>query len=146
MNAPIFRHATALVIGEKAVLIEGPPGAGKSELADTLIAEAGARGLFARLVGDDRVGLSISGGRLIVSPHPAIAGLMERRGNGIAEIAHHPAAVVAGIVLLSPDPPRMPEPESGTLLVEGVRLPFLHLKSDKDLAGRRHLVFGWFRG
>lgn len=48
-------HGTAAVVGEAGVLIRGASGAGKSSLALALVDAAAARGLFARLVGDDRI-------------------------------------------------------------------------------------------
>ena len=51
-------HASALLVGARAVLIRGPSGAGKSRLALELIELAGLGRLrFARLIGDE-----ISGG------------------------------------------------------------------------------------
>ena len=77
-------HASAVLVGARAVLIRGPSGAGKSRLALDLIAAAAAGRLrFARLVGDDRVHLEKSGGRLLVRPAAALAGLIELRGTGI---------------------------------------------------------------
>jgi hypothetical protein len=62
-------HASAVLVGARAVLIRGPSGAGKSRLALELI-EAARNGalLFAKLVGDDRVHLEAAGGRLLVRP------------------------------------------------------------------------------
>ncbi|MGA7487776.1 MAG: serine kinase, partial [Xanthobacteraceae bacterium] len=62
-------HASAVLAGARAVLIRGPAGAGKSQLALALI-HAGETGLlrFARLVGDDRVHLEAHHGRLLVRP------------------------------------------------------------------------------
>ena len=45
---------------------------------------------FARLVGDDRVHRRAAGGRLLVRPAPALAGLIEVRGLGIRRLAHEP--------------------------------------------------------
>ena len=51
-------HASAVLVGARAVLIRGPSGAGKSRLAlDLIEAARGGRLRFARLVGDDRVHL-----------------------------------------------------------------------------------------
>ena len=60
-------HASAVLVGARAVLIRGPSGAGKSRLAFELI-EAARNGAlrFAKLVGDDRVHLEVAGGRLLV--------------------------------------------------------------------------------
>ena len=54
-------HASAVLVGNRAVLIRGPSGAGKSRLAFDLIL-AGRAGQIppAVLVGDDRVHLDAS--------------------------------------------------------------------------------------
>ena len=61
-------HASAVLVGDRAVLIRGPSGAGKSRLAFDLIL-AGRSGQLppAILVGDDRVHLDTVG-RTIVGP------------------------------------------------------------------------------
>lgn len=101
-SGPLAIHASAVVIGEDAVLLRGPSGAGKTALALALIATGRARGRFARLVADDRVLLQPVGDRLIVMPHPAIAGRIERRFVGIAPIAHETRAVARLVVDLEP--------------------------------------------
>ena len=65
------------------MLIRGPSGSGKSGLALTLLALAGHRGLFAALIGDDRVHLRVNGRRILASGAPNVRGLIERRGHGI---------------------------------------------------------------
>jgi len=82
-------HASAVLAGARAVLIRGPAGSGKSQLALALI-QAAETGLlrFARLVGDDRVHLEARHGRLIVRPAAALAGLIEVRGLGIRRLDH----------------------------------------------------------
>ena len=99
-------HASAVLVGARAVLIRGPSGAGKSRLALDLI-EAGRAGRlrFARLVGDDRVHLESAGGRLLVRPAAALAGLIEVRGVGILRLDHEPCAVVGLVVDLAPRTP-----------------------------------------
>ena len=74
-------HASAVLAGARAVLIRGPAGAGKSQLALALI-QAADTGLlrFARLIGDDRLHLEVHHGRLLVRPAAALAGLIEIRG------------------------------------------------------------------
>ena len=64
MSAPATIHACALVIGETGVLIRGASGAGKSSLVLALLEAAAAKGLFARLVADDRVALRASETRI----------------------------------------------------------------------------------
>ena len=93
-------HATAVVIDEGGILIEGRSGSGKSSLALALLDDARTRGRFGRLVGDDRVLLTARHGRLVARPHPAVAGLVERRGLGLLREPHEPACVVRLVVAL----------------------------------------------
>ena len=117
-------HATCIVIRDRGVLITGPSGAGKTSLALRLIDLAGRQGLFCALVGDDRVLLSPEGPRLVARPHPAIAGLIERRGSGIVACAFEPAAVVGLVIELTQESPeRMPDAKNLTIGLAGVTLP-----------------------
>ncbi len=118
-------HASAVLIGARAVLIRGPSGAGKSRLAlDLLDAARAGQVPFARLVGDDRVHLERAGGRLVVRPPEPLAGLIERRGVGIMRLPYEPAAVVGLVVDLdAADAERLPERREAD--VEGVVLPRL---------------------
>jgi len=63
---PSTIHASAVLVGARAVLIRGPSGSGKSRLAFDLISAAGGPMRFARLVADDRAELEAAGGRLLV--------------------------------------------------------------------------------
>jgi HPr kinase/phosphorylase len=131
-------HASAVVIGEAGVLIRGPSGAGKSSLAFALIAAAENAGLFARLVGDDRIGIESRGDRLIAYGHPMILGKIERRGQGIFEIPFLPAAVVRLVIGLAGEdevPPRYPKPDHDHIELGGVTLPFLPVRQDAAPAG-----------
>jgi len=124
MSAPTV-HASAVLVGERAVLIRGPSGSGKSRLAFELIL-AGRSGQVppAILVGDDRVHLDTSGGNLMVRPAAELAGLIEIRGLGIRRIEHVGEAVVGLVVDLgAEDAERLPATEALTTLVEGVELP-----------------------
>jgi HPr kinase/phosphorylase len=118
-------HASAVLVGARAVLIRGPSGAGKSRLALDLIA-AGHAGQFpfTRLIGDDRVELGSANGRLLVRPAPPLAGLLEVRGAGIISLDHEPCAVVGLVVdLAAPDAQRLPE--NDLIALESVKLPRL---------------------
>ena len=118
-------HANAVLVGADGVLIRGRPGAGKSALARALIAAAAAEGRFARLVADDRVALSVHGGRLVARPPAALAGLAERRGRGIEATKHEGAAVVRLVVDLvaAEEAERMPAPAALRTEILGVALP-----------------------
>jgi HPr kinase/phosphorylase len=118
-------HATAVLVGARAVLIRGPAGAGKSRLAFALIAAA-ANGevRFARLVADDRVQLEPHHGRLVARAVPTLAGLLEVRGVGIRPVEFEPAAVVGLVVdLAADDAERLPIPQATT--VAGMCVPRL---------------------
>jgi HPr kinase/phosphorylase len=120
-------HATAVLVGARAVLILGPPGVGKSRLALAVLAAAQTGQLsFARLVGDDRVLIEPVHGRLLVRPAPALAGLLEVRGLGIRRVPHEPVAVVGAVLELAVgDAGRLPEPASRETQIAKIRLPRL---------------------
>jgi len=120
-------HASAVLVGARAVLIRGPAAAGKSRLALALIA-AGRSGalLFARLVGDDRVHLEVAGGRLLARPAQALAGLIEVRGVGLLRLPCEPSAVVGLVVdLAAADAVRLPEPAKRKAEIVGISIPRL---------------------
>ncbi len=124
-------HASAVLVGARAVLIRGPPGSGKSRLALDLI-EAGRTGALplARLVADDRVYLEPTGGRLLARPAEALAGLIEVRGVGLRRVAHEPSAVVGLVVdLAAADADRLPDTARRRTAVEGIELPRLAVAS-----------------
>lgn len=122
-------HGTALVVGTHGILLTGPSGAGKSAMALRLIGAAAAGGIFVRLISDDRVFLHSTGGRVVASPPPAIAGLIECRGSGILELPYLPRAVLhaalapaamSGEDRVPPDDERYPAPD-------GLDLPLLRM-------------------
>jgi len=120
-------HASAVLVGTRAVLIRGPSASGKSRLALELL-EAGRIGavLFARLVADDRVHLETAGGRLLARPAAALAGLIEVRGVGLLRMAHEPSAVVGFVVdLAAADATRLPEPDKRKADIDGILVPRL---------------------
>ena len=127
MALPATVHASAVLVGARAVLIRGPSGSGKSQLARQLMQGARGSGLaFARLVGDDRVHLEAVNGRLLVRPAATLAGLIEVRGVGVLCVAHEPSAIVGLVVDLdAADAERQPEAERQRTAIEGVILPRL---------------------
>jgi serine kinase of HPr protein (carbohydrate metabolism regulator) len=122
-------HASAVLVGPKAILIRGPSGSGKSRLAWELVTAPPKR-LFARLVADDRAYLGNHSGSLLVRPVSALAGLIEIHGFGIRRIEFEPVAVVGLIVDLgAADGGRHPEEPAKTITIEGVTLPRLPVAS-----------------
>jgi HPr kinase/phosphorylase len=117
-------HASAVLVGNRAVLIRGPSGAGKSRLAFDLIL-AGRAGQLpsAVLIGDDRVHLDTAGEQLWVRPAPELAGRIEIRGLGIRRCDFVGEAVVSLVVDLAVgDAERLPPPEALQTRLNGVLL------------------------
>lgn len=132
-----YVHATALVVAERGILIRGASGSGKSSLAWVLLREAHHRGMFARLVCDDRVALAVRSERLVARGHPALAGLIEQRTLGLLTLPFERACVVACVIKLSSDPlPRFPAEGSGELEMLGVRVPCLHIPAGAEAGDR----------
>lgn len=119
----LVHSATCIAIKDRAVLIEGPSGSGKSSLALALI----DRG--AMLVGDDGVTLELRAGRLLASPPPNIAGLLEVRNLGLLPFPVASKVPVALVLRLDPAAPRFVEGADQVSLA-GLDLPLLRLWPD----------------
>lgn len=120
-------HATCVEIAGAAVLLRGPSGVGKSDLALRLIdAPAAGSGLAAaaRLIADDQVCLTRIGDAVMVSAPPATAGKIEVRGLGIITIASTAQARLALVVDLMNHNriERLPEPGALRVSLLGVCL------------------------
>ena len=127
MTAPVGAsvHASAVRVGNRAVLIRGPSGAGKSRLAFELIL-AGRTGQIppSLLVGDDRVHLEARAPQLLVRPAPALAGLIEVYGLGIRRCEFAEEAVVGLVIdLAAPDAERLPSSEALWASICGIKIP-----------------------
>jgi serine kinase of HPr protein (carbohydrate metabolism regulator) len=126
-------HACAVLVGARALLIRGPAGAGKSQLALGLIqAATSGRLAFVRLIADDRVHVAATHGRLIAQAPASLAGLMEVRGIGIRRLPYEPMAVVRLVVDLATAAERMPQPAATQVEIEGVSLPRLAVAPGAD--------------
>lgn len=116
-------HASCIVVETVGCLFLGPPGSGKSDLVLRLVMDHGAR-----LVADDQVMIERRRNRLVASPPPGLAGLLEVRGIGIVRMPHRARATLGlAMVLVERDKvERMPEAEEGVQYL-GVALPLLRL-------------------
>lgn len=125
-------HATAIAVGQRAIIIRGPSGSGKSDLAlrcltlpsSPLIAST------ARLVADDQVLVTRDGVSLTVSAPQALLGRLEVRGLGILEVDPSPEAKAILIVDLVEKATidRYPDPWPTADLL-GLTLPRLYVSA-----------------
>ncbi|KKW93125.1 MULTISPECIES: HPr kinase/phosphorylase [Sphingobium] len=113
-------HATSVAIDGQAVLLCGPSGMGKSDLALRLI----DRG--AVLVSDDYTRVLAIEGRLFARAPDRIVGMMEVRGLGLVDMPHADNAPVALAVDLSDAVERMPL-EPAMRAMAGVDVPVVQL-------------------
>ncbi|MGN6059555.1 MAG: HPr kinase/phosphorylase [Sphingomicrobium sp.] len=113
-------HASAVATEGRAVLISGPSGSGKSDLALRLL----DRGFT--LVSDDRTLVRKDGERLIASAPPNIAGKLEIRGIGIVDMDVVSEVPVALFVELTSEIQRLPD-ENRERPVLGVRVPLISI-------------------
>jgi HPr kinase/phosphorylase len=131
MTAQRTVHASAVLVGDRAVLIRGRSGSGKSRLAFDLIL-AGRAGLIAPavLVGDDRLFLEAVRDALQVRPAPELAGLIEIYGLGIRRCDFVEHATVGLVVDLgATDAERLPPPNALWSNITGIKIPRLPLRS-----------------
>jgi serine kinase of HPr protein (carbohydrate metabolism regulator) len=111
-------HASSVAVEGRAILISGPSGSGKSDLALRLL----DRGFT--LVSDDQTIVRRDGDRLIASAPPTIAGKLEIRGIGIVELDHVEDSPVGLIVELTSDIQRLPD-DSRERPILGVSIPLI---------------------
>ena len=119
-------HGTAVVIDDKAVLIRGISGSGKSDLALRLI----DRG--AKLLADDQVIAEVSGSDVYLTSPKSTSGLLEIRGLGIIHFDHICKAPLALVVDLLADfeAERLPEPCFEK--IKDIKFPQLKLEAKRE--------------
>jgi HPr kinase/phosphorylase len=114
-------HGTSVALGGDGILLRGPSGSGKSDLALRLSDEGG------RLIADDQTELRLSGDDVSMAAPATIAGRMEVRGIGILRVPAVAAAPLRLVVDLVPGTAieRLPEPATCDYLDR--RFPLIQL-------------------
>ena len=112
----------------RGVLIEGPSGSGKSDLALKALAAGWS------LVADDRTIVWSDGGRLWGRAPEVLGGLIEARGVGVLRAARQPLAEIALVARCAGAEAveRMPEPAAWSAF--GTEVPLLVLAALEDSA------------
>ena len=124
-------HGTCVALGPRAALLRGESGSGKSDLALRFLALPGEGDLRPRLVADDQVCIDVEDGQAFASAPETLAGLIEVRGLGIAEIPFVAAAPLVLVCDLGPSDtvPRMPPDPWDRMLLAGVAIAALRLSA-----------------
>jgi serine kinase of HPr protein (carbohydrate metabolism regulator) len=126
-------HGTCLSVDGEGVLLLGPPGAGKSDLALRLVDQPGfgIDGILrnARLVADDQVVITRRGNDLQASAPAALKGKLEIRGLGIAPLPAGDDVTLRLAVHLerAADIERLPDLAGSRLDILGLELPLVQV-------------------
>ena len=123
-------HASTVATNGRAVLISGPSGSGKSDLALRLL----DRGFT--LVSDDQTIVRRDGDRLVSSAPPNIKGKLEIRGIGIVDMDTVADVPVALYVELTSEIVRLPD-DRRERPVLGVNLPLISVDAQTASAASK---------
>lgn len=123
-------HATAFAIANQCVLIRGPSGSGKSDLALRCLSTPPSElqpGVPA-LVADDQIILERTNETIIARAPETVFGKLEVRGIGILDVTAIPAARVRLVCdLVAPElVPRLPD-DGETTEIHGISVPSIKL-------------------
>tara|TARA_B100000676_G_scaffold312637_1_gene387862 strand:+ start:8464 stop:8880 length:417 start_codon:yes stop_codon:yes gene_type:complete len=114
-------HGTCVNIAGAGVLLRGPSGSGKSDLALRLI-DSGAQ-----LVADDQVNLTNEHGNLLARAPAALAGLLEVRGLGLVRVEYVEQASIHMVVDLCPAEAVVRMPEAHHTDLEGISVALIRI-------------------
>jgi serine kinase of HPr protein (carbohydrate metabolism regulator) len=126
-------HASTVAIGGRAVMISGPSGSGKSDLALRLIDRGFA------LVSDDRTIVSKDGDGLTATSPETIRGKLEIRGIGIVAMPSVENVPLAMIVELTSELTRLPDDDRQRLIL-GVSIPLISVDAQTASAAAKVVI------
>jgi HPr kinase/phosphorylase len=121
MSSQLILHATSLVFCGQGLLLRGPSGSGKSDLALRLMDEGGT------LISDDNSIMSVEQGVLYATAPATTAGMLEIRGVGLVRVPHvekTPIAYCLDCVALE-QVPRMPD--KAVVDITGISVPLFKI-------------------
>jgi len=126
-NQTVLVHGTCVALATRGALLQGPPGAGKSDLALRFITGHGIKD--AALVADDQVRIKREGDILNASAPAVLEGMLEVRGIGIIAFKPLISVPLALVVTLCArgEVPRLPPSPLPRQEILGVLLPVLTL-------------------
>ena len=110
-----------MAIDGRGVLLRGPSGSGKSDLALRVIDAGG------RLVADDQTRLAREGSTLVAAAPDVISGQIEIRGIGIVPVDSVPRAPLVLVVDMVPVDQVERAPDPGSCEYLGLAVPLLGL-------------------
>ena len=132
-------YGTTVAIDGRAVMLRGPSGSGKSDLALRLI-ESGAM-----LVSDDQTRLVRESERLVASAPDIIAGRLEVRGVGIVSVANTQRAPLDLVIDLVPPEQVERFPEAGACTYLELSVPLIALAPfEVSASAKVRLAFTYF--
>ena len=118
-----LHHASCVEIEGKGIVIFGPSGSGKSDLAIRLIDAGG------KLVSDDYVTITNEGNVLYAYPAPNIEGMIEMRGVGLIKLSYLKISTLVLALNLVTDKDIERLPEKNTFRINKAIIPLYNFNA-----------------
>ena len=131
-------YATAVTYCGFGILIRGPSGSGKSDLALRLIDDG------AGLVADDQVVIKAVGQELYLSPPDSLSGLIEVRGVGVIKIEYVSDIRLCLIVELDPRNEIQRIPKIKEELIKKILVPVINMYAfESSVLAKIKIILGY---
>jgi serine kinase of HPr protein (carbohydrate metabolism regulator) len=131
-------YATAVTYCGFGILIRGPSGSGKSDLALRLIDDG------AGLVADDQVVIKSVGQELYLSPPDSLSGLIEVRGVGVIKIEYVSDIRLCLIVELDPRNEIQRIPKIKEELIKKIPVPVINMYAfESSVLAKIKIILGY---
>jgi HPr kinase/phosphorylase len=131
-------YATAVTYCGFGILIRGPSGSGKSDLALRLIDDG------AGLVADDQVVIKSVGQELYLSPPDSLSGLIEVRGVGVIKIEYVRDIRLCLIVELDPRNEIQRIPKIKEELIKKILVPVINMYAfESSVLAKIKIILGY---